>query len=184
MPEEGLLGGVLVLAGGLLLVIPGVVSDVLGLLLLLPPTRRIVARWVRRGVERRMASGSIRVTTFSTGPFPGGPFGPPRWSRPFLPRLPASPASSAARAPRWMPSSPRRRGGVAGPPRRERYGWMGRAGTRAPRASARPGRSRPAAGSPAPAAPSRRASRRTGARLSCRAAAGARARPRSTAPRC
>ncbi|WNG29434.1 FxsA family protein [Cystobacter fuscus] len=91
VPEEGLLGGVLVLAGGLLLVIPGVVSDVLGLLLLLPPTRRVVARWVRRGVERRMASGSIRVTTFSTGPFPEGPFGPPPVDSPFPPQAPRQP---------------------------------------------------------------------------------------------
>jgi UPF0716 protein FxsA len=85
VPEEGLLGAVLVFVGGLLLVLPGVLSDVLGLLLLLPPTRRVVARWVRRGVERRMASGSLRVTTFSTGPFPGGPFGPPPVEEPFPP---------------------------------------------------------------------------------------------------
>ncbi|MET0402393.1 MAG: FxsA family protein [Cystobacter sp.] len=99
VPEEGLLGGVLVLAGGLLLVLPGVLSDVLGLFLLLPPTRRIVSRWVRREVERRMASGSIRVTTVSTGPLgpmPGAPFGrapgegpfPPDASRPRIERGP------------------------------------------------------------------------------------------------
>ncbi len=78
VPEEGLLSGVLVFAGGVLLVLPGVLSDVMGLLLLLPPTRRVVARWMRRSVERRIASGSLRVTTFSGGPpFAGGPFGPP-----------------------------------------------------------------------------------------------------------
>jgi UPF0716 protein FxsA len=91
VPEEGLLGGVLVLVGGLLLVLPGVLSDVLGLFLLLPPTRRIVSRWVRREVERRMASGSIRVTTVSTGPIPGGPLGPaapPTSSHPGLTRGP------------------------------------------------------------------------------------------------
>ncbi|ATB27786.1 FxsA family protein [Melittangium boletus] len=83
MPEEGLLGGLLVLVGGVLLVIPGVLSDVLGLVLLFPPTRRLVGRWVRRGVERRIASGSVRVVSFSTtsSPFPGTPdVAPPRAS--------------------------------------------------------------------------------------------------------
>jgi UPF0716 protein FxsA len=65
MPEEGILSGALVLAGGVLLVSPGVLTDVLGLALLFPPTRRLAARALRRSVERRMARGSIRV--FRTG---------------------------------------------------------------------------------------------------------------------
>jgi UPF0716 protein FxsA len=73
MPEEGLLGGVLVLLGGVLLVWPGVLTDVAGLVLLLPPTRRLVAALVRRRLERGMAAGTVRVTTFRTGPFPEGP---------------------------------------------------------------------------------------------------------------
>ncbi|WP_199429055.1 FxsA family protein [Qaidamihabitans albus] len=45
--------GMLVGLGGLLILLPGFVSDVAGLLLLLPPTRGIVRRaWVRR-IERR-----------------------------------------------------------------------------------------------------------------------------------
>ena len=43
VPDEGVLSGVLVLAGGLLLVTPGVITDAMGLLLLFPPTRRIAA---------------------------------------------------------------------------------------------------------------------------------------------
>jgi UPF0716 protein FxsA len=79
MPEEGLLGGVLVLLGGALLVAPGVLTDISGLLLLFPPTRKVVAGLVRRGLERRAAAGTLQVTTFHSGPFPGGPFGaPPR----------------------------------------------------------------------------------------------------------
>lgn len=69
VPEEGILGGVLVLVGGVLLVAPGVLTDVTGLLLLFPPTRRLVAAVVRRGLERRVASGRLRVTTFQAGPF-------------------------------------------------------------------------------------------------------------------
>lgn len=76
MPEEGLMGGVLVLVGGVLLVSPGVLTDVVGLFLLFPPTRKLVAAVVLRRLERRMAAGTLRVTTFQSGPFPGGPFGP------------------------------------------------------------------------------------------------------------
>ncbi len=45
--------GLLILAG-LLLIIPGPVSDVLGLLLLLPPVRQVVSRATERAVQRRI----------------------------------------------------------------------------------------------------------------------------------
>jgi len=52
-PDEGLLSGLLVLAGGVLLIMPGIISDVLGLVLILPPTRRLIANFVRPRLERR-----------------------------------------------------------------------------------------------------------------------------------
>lgn len=89
VPQEGLLGGALVLAGGVLLVIPGVLTDAVGLFLLFPPTRRLVAGIVRRRLERGMAEGTVRVTTFqSSGPFPGGPFASPEADEPFAGRPP------------------------------------------------------------------------------------------------
>jgi UPF0716 protein FxsA len=81
VPEEGILGGVLVLVGGVLLVAPGVLTDVTGLLLLFPPTRRLVAAGVRRMLERRVASGRLRVTTFQAGPFARPADTPPRTER-------------------------------------------------------------------------------------------------------
>jgi UPF0716 protein FxsA len=66
MPEEGVLGGVLVLVGGVLLVTPGVLTDVVGFLLLLPPTRRLIAGVVRSRIERRIADGSIHVVTYTS----------------------------------------------------------------------------------------------------------------------
>jgi UPF0716 protein FxsA len=77
MPEEGLVSGLLVLVGSVLLVAPGVLTDVVGLLLLFPPTRKVVAGLVRRKLERGMASGAVRFTSFQSGPFMGGPFGGP-----------------------------------------------------------------------------------------------------------
>lgn len=64
MPEEGLTDGLLVLLGGALLALPGVLSDGLGLLLLLPPVRRRVAERIRRRAEKWVASGSVKVATF------------------------------------------------------------------------------------------------------------------------
>jgi UPF0716 protein FxsA len=60
-PGEGMLSAGLVVAGGVLLVVPGVVTDVLGLALLLPPTRRWVAARLRRGMEQRMRAGTLHV---------------------------------------------------------------------------------------------------------------------------
>ncbi|GAA4541621.1 FxsA family protein [Pseudonocardia xishanensis] len=45
--------GMLVAAGGLLLFVPGLVTDLLGLLLLLPPTRALVRRRLVRSAEEQ-----------------------------------------------------------------------------------------------------------------------------------
>jgi UPF0716 protein FxsA len=66
-PPEGVVEGVLVLVGGALLITPGVLTDVAGLALLVPLTRRRIAAVVRRAVDRRIARGQIRVTTATFG---------------------------------------------------------------------------------------------------------------------
>ena len=52
---DGLLEGALVLAGGLLLVTPGVLTDLTGFLLILPPSRKLLApalkRWLLKNVK-------------------------------------------------------------------------------------------------------------------------------------
>jgi UPF0716 protein FxsA len=63
-PEQGVVDGLLVLIGGVLLVTPGVLTDALGLALLMPWTRRRIAARVRRGIDRRIADGSIQVQPF------------------------------------------------------------------------------------------------------------------------
>lgn len=47
MPTDSLLDALLVLVAGLLLVLPGVLSDVAALVLLIPPTRRLVRRLIQ-----------------------------------------------------------------------------------------------------------------------------------------
>ncbi|MET9147415.1 FxsA family membrane protein [Streptomyces sp. NPDC004042] len=53
-PSDRRGGNGLMMLGGLLLMIPGMISDVAGLLLLLPPVQRAVGRLAERTVERRL----------------------------------------------------------------------------------------------------------------------------------
>ncbi|MCX4232209.1 FxsA family membrane protein [Streptomyces sp. NPDC020707] len=54
-------GNGLMMLGGLLLMLPGLISDVLGLLLLVPPVQKAVGRYAERTFERKVreASGSF-----------------------------------------------------------------------------------------------------------------------------
>jgi UPF0716 protein FxsA len=70
-PQVGVIDGVLVLVGGALLITPGVITDVTGVLLLLPPTRRYVARRIRRVIEKKIADGTVRVVGGGVSAAPG-----------------------------------------------------------------------------------------------------------------
>jgi len=61
LPEQPLQDGISVLVGGAFLLTPGVLTDVAGLLLLFPPTRRWIQRRVRAGLERRIREGTLNV---------------------------------------------------------------------------------------------------------------------------
>jgi UPF0716 protein FxsA len=74
-PEQGVIDGVLVLVGSAFLIAPGFITDVAGMLMLFPPSRRVLARLVRRWVNRRLDDGSIRMQSFGQGPFGQSPFG-------------------------------------------------------------------------------------------------------------
>jgi UPF0716 protein FxsA len=54
VPGEQLIDGVLVLFAGALLLTPGFLSDLVGLLLLLPPVRFGLRRWARGRLQRRV----------------------------------------------------------------------------------------------------------------------------------
>jgi UPF0716 protein FxsA len=50
VPHREVFDGVLVIFGGAFLITPGFITDVFGVILLLPPTRALVRRWlIRRG---------------------------------------------------------------------------------------------------------------------------------------
>jgi UPF0716 protein FxsA len=56
MPHREVQDGVLVIFGGALLITPGFLTDILGLLLLIPPTRAVVRRFVMKALTRRAVS--------------------------------------------------------------------------------------------------------------------------------
>ncbi|HET9550066.1 MAG TPA: FxsA family protein [Candidatus Binatia bacterium] len=61
IPAEELIDGVLILIGGILLVTPGVLTDLFALVLLFSTTRTYFKRWLRRRFDRMMASGNVRL---------------------------------------------------------------------------------------------------------------------------
>ena len=63
-PTREMLDGALVLLGGLLVMVPGFITDVLGALLLLPPTRMLARRGVARNLRSRVV---LRAVRFSAG---------------------------------------------------------------------------------------------------------------------
>jgi len=68
VPTKEAADGAQVLFGGALLLTPGFLTDVLGLLLLIPPTRALVRRVFLREAMRRMA---VSMTARARGPVPG-----------------------------------------------------------------------------------------------------------------
>lgn len=59
--DEGLVDGLLVLAGGVLLILPGVIGDVVGFALLTPPLRRKVAERIRLRAAGWVQAGQVQV---------------------------------------------------------------------------------------------------------------------------
>ncbi len=57
VPGEELLHGLLILAGGLLLLTPGLLTDVVGFALLIPRSRRCALHWLRRRISRSVQQG-------------------------------------------------------------------------------------------------------------------------------
>ncbi|MYF60592.1 MAG: FxsA family protein [Gammaproteobacteria bacterium] len=69
VPGRALMDGLCILLGGALLLTPGLLTDVVGFSLLVPPSRRWIQKRIRSRIERQLADGSLQVTTI--GGFPG-----------------------------------------------------------------------------------------------------------------
>lgn len=74
VPGRALMDGLCILLGGALLLTPGLLTDVVGFSLLLPPSRRWIQERMQRRIERGLADGTIRVTTIGGFPGAGGAY--------------------------------------------------------------------------------------------------------------
>ncbi|MFW0859715.1 MAG: FxsA family protein [Dehalococcoidia bacterium] len=59
LPADELFQGVLILIGGLLLLTPGLITDLVGFAILIPQTRNIVAKWLRGLIQRKIQQREI-----------------------------------------------------------------------------------------------------------------------------
>ncbi len=61
LPGDALLDGVMILVGGLTLLTPGFLTDIVGLSLLLPGTRRLWLRFLVERLRHYMTTGSVFI---------------------------------------------------------------------------------------------------------------------------
>ena len=95
VPEEAALDGVCILVGGAFLLTPGILTDLWGLSLVMPFTRRWLQKRLRAAARRRIEDGTLQATIVSVGPYPAerAPAHDPAAAGD--PRLPSDPASSS-----------------------------------------------------------------------------------------
>jgi UPF0716 protein FxsA len=81
MPHNEILDGVMVVVGGTLLLTPGFITDIFGLILLVPPTRTVLRRFFLRSLGRRGTVARVVVRSVPIPrrepPAPGPPPSPP-----------------------------------------------------------------------------------------------------------
>ncbi len=75
IPGPELIDGLLILVAGTLLLTPGFLTDLAGLLGLLPPTRSAVRSVLKKRFETSVAEGRVHVVASGRGPI-GSPFAP------------------------------------------------------------------------------------------------------------
>ncbi|MCH7804118.1 MAG: FxsA family protein [Acidobacteria bacterium] len=63
LPAESLLDGLLILIAGAMLITPGLLTDGLGLLLLIPWSRQAFKSWLKRKIQEKISEGEIHIST-------------------------------------------------------------------------------------------------------------------------
>ncbi|MHB1191591.1 MAG: FxsA family protein [Longimicrobiales bacterium] len=77
IPGQALLDGVSVLVAGAFLLAPGILTDIAGIALLLPPSRRWIQRRVRARLEAGTGGGAMRFVVLDPSGFGASSGGPP-----------------------------------------------------------------------------------------------------------
>src|SRR3954469_12971393 len=66
IPAEEVLDTVLIFVAAILLLIPGVLTDLVAFMLLIPYTRTLFKRWLRRRFDRAVATRNLRVQYYAS----------------------------------------------------------------------------------------------------------------------
>lgn len=61
MPGDVLLDGVCIIIGGTLLLTPGFITDILGILLLAPPTRKVFKIFLGKAIQNWLNKGKMKI---------------------------------------------------------------------------------------------------------------------------
>ncbi|MCH8069451.1 MAG: membrane protein FxsA [Candidatus Marinimicrobia bacterium] len=64
MPAEKLIDGFLILIGGIVLLTPGLLTDIFGFALLVPFSRNMFKKWIRSKLEMMVNTGETKMTFF------------------------------------------------------------------------------------------------------------------------
>jgi len=64
MPGDSLIQGVIILAGGILLLTPGFVTDIVGFIFLIPVSRNIVKKYLLKWLKGKIKEGNIYYKEF------------------------------------------------------------------------------------------------------------------------
>lgn len=72
VPADSMLHGLMVFVGGLLLVTPGIVTDLVGFCLVIPVTRWIFLKMIKSHFKNAVAKGNYKFQGFQGGPGGGG----------------------------------------------------------------------------------------------------------------
>jgi len=63
LPAESLFDGLLILIAGAMLITPGLLTDGLGLLLLIPWSRQAFKSWLKKKIQEKISEGEIHIST-------------------------------------------------------------------------------------------------------------------------
>jgi UPF0716 protein FxsA len=64
MPGDSLIQGAIILAGGILLLTPGFVTDILGFIFLIPLSRNIVKKYLLKWLKGKIKEGNFYYSEF------------------------------------------------------------------------------------------------------------------------
>jgi UPF0716 protein FxsA len=64
MPGDSMIQGAIILAGGILLLTPGFVTDILGFIFLIPVSRKVVKKYLLKWLKGRLKEGNFYYKEF------------------------------------------------------------------------------------------------------------------------